>query len=116
VIEIRDTAPDVDVQAVEYIRLLGYPRGWELRDRAKELGDWAREWFSTHGRPWVYAREGEKCRRCGGRIRRIDGVQFTSTRVRTPCSRRCLRAILLAASAGPELEEGAGAVARREAR
>ena len=106
-IEIRDTAPDVDVQAVEYIRLLGYPRGWELRDRAKELGDWAREWFSTHGRPWVYAREARELL-VGDSSVTIDGVQFTSTRVRdTLQSAGAYGAILLAASAGPELEEEA---------
>lgn len=106
-IEIRDTAPDVDVQAVEYIRLLGYPRGWELRDRAKELGDWAREWFSTHGRPWVYAREARELV-VGDTSVTIDGVQFTSTRVRdTLQSAGAYGAILLAASAGPELEEEA---------
>jgi len=107
VIEIRDTAPDVDVQAVEYVRLLGYPRGWELRDRAKELGDWAREWFSTHGRPWVYAREARELL-VGDSSVTIDGVQFTSTRVRdTLQSAGAYGAILLAASAGPELEEEA---------
>ena len=106
-IEIRDTAPDVDVQAVEYIRLLGYPRGWELRDRAKELGDWAREWFSTHGRPWVYAREARELV-VGDTSVTIDGVQFSSTRVRdTLQSAGAYGAILLAASAGPELEEEA---------
>ncbi len=106
-IEIRDTAPDINVQAVEYIRLLGYPRGWELRDRAKELGDWAREWFATHGRPWVYAREARELV-VGDNSVTIDGVQFTSTRVRdTLQSAGAYGAILLAASAGPELEEEA---------
>ncbi len=108
-IEINDTSPDVDVQAVEYVRLLGYPRGWVLRDRAKELADWARGWYSTHGRPWVYAREAGDLQ-VGDHSITVDGVPFTSARVRnTFHSAGAHSAILVAASAGPELEREAQA-------
>ena len=45
-IEISDPSPPVNVQPAEYIRLLGYPRGWALDGRAQELGGWAREWYA----------------------------------------------------------------------
>ena len=45
VIEISDTAPRVDVQTAEYVRLLGYPPGWVLAERASELAAWARDWY-----------------------------------------------------------------------
>jgi hypothetical protein len=107
VIEFNDNHPDVDVQTVEYIRLLGYPRGWELRDRAKELADWARDWYSTHGQPWVYAREAKELRLSGDTIV-VDGVPFTTVRLRNTFeSAGAHGAILVAASAGPELEEEA---------
>ncbi len=58
-IELVDTCPDVNVQPAEYKRLLGYPRDWVVRDRARELVDWARDWYARHGQPWVYAREAD---------------------------------------------------------
>jgi len=109
VIEFTDNDPNVDVQAVEYIRLLGYPRGWELRDRARELADWARTWYEAHGQPWVYARESRDLRINGDTIV-VDGVPFTTARLRNTFeSAGAHSAILVAASAGPELEEEAQA-------
>jgi hypothetical protein len=109
VIEIHDSSPDVNVQLVEYIRLLGYPRGWTLKDRAKELADWARDWYSTHGRPWLYARNADDLQ-VGDDTVVVDGVAFVSARVRnTLHSAGAHSAILAAVSAGPELEEEAQA-------
>jgi len=109
VIEIRDRSPDVNVQLAEYVRLLGYPRGWVLKDRAKELADWARAWYFTHGRPWVYARNADDLQ-VGDDTIRVDGVVFASARVRnTLHSAGAYSAILTAVSAGPELEEEAQA-------
>ena len=48
-IRITDTKPDAQVQAAEYLRLLGYPREWELTDRALALSEWAREWYAENG-------------------------------------------------------------------
>ena len=106
-IEILDSAPDVNVQPVEYMRLLGYPRGHVLGDRAKELADWARDWYSVHGRPWVYARQ---ARSLG--IEResifVDGVTFTSARLRNTLEAAGAHdVVLVAVSAGPELESEA---------
>jgi hypothetical protein len=109
VIEIHDRSPDVDVQVVEYIRLLGYPRGWVLGDRAKELADWARDWYTTHGRPWVYAREAGGLQ-VGDNAVVVDDVEFASARVRnTLHAAGAHSAILVAVSAGPELEQEAQA-------
>jgi hypothetical protein len=109
VIEIKDSNPAVEVELVEYIRLLGYPRGWVLKDRAKELADAARDWYSAHGRPWVYAREAGDLQ-LGDDAIVVDGVSFRSGRVRnTLHSAGAHSAILAAASAGPELEEEAQA-------
>ena len=108
-IEIHDRSPDVDVQSIEYIRLLGYPRGWILQDRAGELADWARDWYATHGRPWVFARQAGELQ-IGDHTIVVDGVAFTSMRVRnTFHAAGAHSAILVAASAGPELEEEAQA-------
>jgi hypothetical protein len=107
VIEIHDTSPRADVQAAEYIRLLGYPRGWRLEGRAQELGDWAREWYAIHGRPWTYAR-GVHAIRLDENAVVIDGVRFNSSRLRTTLvDAGADRAFLVAVSAGPELEEEA---------
>jgi len=107
VIEISDTAPDVDVHPGEYARLLGYPRGWVLGERARELADGARDWYARHGHPWVYARQAGGLR-IGDDTIVIDGVAFRSTRLRnTLHAAGAHSAILVAASAGPELEQEA---------
>ena len=59
-IELASTHPDVNVLPEEYLRLLGYPRGWVLEGRALELANWARDWYLRNGRPWFYARQAEK--------------------------------------------------------
>nr|MBA3297496.1 hypothetical protein [Acidobacteriota bacterium] len=106
-IEIHDTAPDVHVQPAEYTRLLGYPAGWILGDRARELADSARNWYARHGHPWVYARQAGVLR-TGDDTIVIDGVTFSSTRLRnTLHAAGAHSAFLVAVSAGPELEQEA---------
>jgi hypothetical protein len=109
VIEIRDTSPDVVVEPAEYTRLLGYPRGWTLDGRAKELGDWARDWYAHHGHPWTYARNVDGiCVRDGAVV--LAGVTFNSRRLSTMLAAAGAdRAFVVAVSAGPELEEEAQA-------
>jgi hypothetical protein len=103
-IELADTAPLVDVQPVEYNRLLGYPPGWVLEGRAQELAEMAAGWFASNGRPWVYARQAENLRTDNGSIE-IDGASFTSARLRSTLQRaEAHSAIMVAAGAGPELE------------
>jgi hypothetical protein len=109
VIEIVDTSPDVSIQPAEYIRLLGYPRGFALDGRALELAESAREWFRRHGHPWVYARGVDMLRIDDSSVV-IDGVRFTSPRLRrTLHAAGAEDAVLVAASAGPELEQEAQA-------
>jgi PAS domain-containing protein len=109
VIEIIDSSPDVNVQRAEYTRLLGYPRGFELEGRALELVECTREWFEHNGQPWVYAREVDALHTEGDAVV-IDGVKFNSTRLcSTLHAAGAERAVLVAVSAGPELEEEAQA-------
>ncbi len=103
-IEIHDIAPNIDVQPAEYHRLLGYPRGGVPSERAIELAAWARDWYGQHGRPWVYAREAALDQIGDGTIV-IDGVTFNSTRLRNTLEAAGAHAaILVAVSAGPEIE------------
>ncbi len=53
--ELTDTKPDINVKEEEYKRLLGYPHNYELEGRARELADWARQWYNENGSPWIYA-------------------------------------------------------------
>lgn len=113
-IELVDTLPDINVQPAEYKRLLGYPRDRVLSGRERELADQARAWYATNGRPWVYARQAESLSLENGSIK-IDGIPFTSSRVQ-----RTLRqaegdgAVLVAVSAGPEVEAEAQRLWREE--
>lgn len=106
-IEIHEPSPLVAVETAEYIRLLGYPRGWTLDGRAEELADWARDWYARHGRPWIYARGIDGVRVDDGAVV-VEGVRFNSRRLNATLSQGGAdRAFLVAVSAGPELEEEA---------
>ena len=74
-IELAGTLPEVNVLPEEYGRLLGYPRGWVLEGRARELADWARDWYRKNGRPWFYVRQAESLEIVGDSIG-IDGVRI----------------------------------------
>jgi len=107
-IELSCTLPKVDVLTDEYVRLLGYPRGRVLEGRARELADWARDWYAKNGRPWFYARQAESLEITGGSIR-IDGVSFTSRRLQATLQQaQAHSVILVAVGAGAEAEEEAG--------
>jgi hypothetical protein len=103
-IELYDTIPDTNVQPAEYKRLLGFPREVVLKDRVRELAEWAREWYAKNGRPWVYARQIAKLDVSNGSID-IDDVRFNSSTLhRTLRDAGAHGAILAAVSAGPEVE------------
>ena len=103
-IEIFDTAPDARVEEAEYTRLLGYPRGFEIEDRARELVDWAGAWYADHGRPWIYARELDAVAGESGNVT-LDGVPFSSPRLsRTLGAAGAHRAVVVAVGAGLDLE------------
>ena len=61
-IELAGTLPEVDVLPEEYVRLLGYPRGWVLEGRARELADWARDWYAEERAAVVLCEAGGKLR------------------------------------------------------
>ena len=106
-IEFADTQPGVNVSTDEYTRLLGYPRGWTLRDRALELSEWARTWYGAHGHPWMYAREAQRIEAADDSVL-IDQVPFTSTTLlKTLREAGAHGAVVAAAGAGPELEDEA---------
>src|SRR6187399_3477242 len=105
--EFIDTAPDIQVDEVEYVRLLGCPRGHVLEDRSRELADWARDWYAERGRPWVFARQGRAIAIAPGAVA-IDGVVFRSERLSAMfADAGAESAMLVAVSAGPELEREA---------
>jgi hypothetical protein len=106
-IELAGTVAEVSVLPEEYARLLGYPRGWVLEGRARELADWAREWYAQNGRPWVYARQAESFDLAGDSIQ-IDGIAFGSKRLKNTLEQaEAHSVILVAVGAGPEAEEEA---------
>lgn len=106
-IELADAPADVNVLMSEYTRLLGYPRGWELEGRAKELADWARDWYAKNGRPWVYARQAEELEVVGDCIL-IHGASFRSSRLENTLRAAEAHSVILAAvGAGIEAEEEA---------
>src|ERR1700686_3247989 len=91
-----DVHPAVEVKTAEYQRLLGYPAGHELDGRARELADWAREWYAEHGRPWIYAREAGSVG-TGGASVIVEGVRFHSGVLRRRFERAAAHGAVLAA-------------------
>ena len=103
-IELIDTLPDVNVAEAEYRRLLGLPRDRGLEGRSRELTDLARGWYARHGRPWVYARQAGDVVAGDGFVR-IDGHTFASRRLEhTLAAADACGIVLVAVSAGPEVE------------
>src|SRR5579871_797358 len=106
-IEIVDTAPEVNVQPAEYRRLLGYPPDHDCSERALELSRWARDWYAHHGRPWTYARE------VGDVVMNGDGIQLERVSFHSkPLQEKLEKAgahgvFLVAAGAGDALEQEA---------
>ncbi len=106
-IELAEARAAVNVLPEEYVRLLGYPRGFEMEGRALELATWAREWYAQHGRPWVYARQAETFALDTASIC-VDGERFTSARLRSTLEQAGAHsAVLVAVGAGAEAEEEA---------
>src|SRR5579863_2594821 len=106
-IELAEMVSEVDVLEEEYSRLLGYPRGFVLEGRARELADWARAWYAEHGRPWMYARQAESFAIDENKIG-IDGAQFTGSRLKVTLEQaKAHSVILVAVGAGAEAEEEA---------
>ena len=105
---------NVDVQAAELHRLLGYPAGHAPEGRAAELEAEVREWYARHGRPWVERRETGRLALDNGTVK-VDGVAFTSRRLHQSLQEaEAHAAVLVAVSAGPEAEERAQELWREE--
>ena len=103
-IELLDTLPDINVQPAEYKRLLGFPREHVLSGRSRELAEWARAWFARNGHPWIYARQAQQLSITNGSIA-IDGASFSSSALqKTLHQAEADSVILVAVSAGLELE------------
>ncbi|HEY1220494.1 MAG: hypothetical protein ABSE42_10100 [Bryobacteraceae bacterium] len=103
-LDLAGSFPEVDVLEPEYHRLLGYPRGATLSERAQELAGWARAWYRANGQPWVYAREAAALEVAGDGIR-LEGAPFRSRRLRAMFEQAAAGgAVLVAASAGGEVE------------
>ncbi len=106
-LELACTLPELQVQEDEYVRLLGFPRGWVLEGRSRQLANWARDWYAKHGRPWMYARQAGQLELRGGSIY-MDGAEFTSKRLQATLEQAEAHSVILAAvGAGPEAEEEA---------
>ena len=105
--ELIDTNPDINVREEEYKRLLGYPHNFELKERARELSDFARSWFNENGNPWIYAFQTADIDYSGERLK-INDVEFSSFKLRNQLAdAQTSTAMLVAVSAGKECEEKA---------
>lgn len=106
-LELFDPNPTVNVAPAEYQRLLGFPREHVPEGRARELADWAREWFGKHGKPWIYARQTDALQLAAGRLR-IGDAEFSSQQLHDQFeTAQARQAVLVAVSAGKECEEKA---------
>jgi hypothetical protein len=106
-IELAETLARVDVEPAEYTRLLGYPAGRRLEGRPAELAQGARAWFAARGRPWVYARTAGRLAMTERTVV-IDDVPFGAARLHGRFGRaEADAAVLVAVSAGPELDAAA---------
>jgi hypothetical protein len=104
--ELIDRQPEIVVPESEYKRLLGYPADHPLEGRARELADWAREWYARHGQPWIYA--GDARIEVADGTLRINDARMASPRLHDQVTAaQAGEAVLAALSAGPECEEEA---------
>ena len=103
-IEVFETQADSQVQEAEYQRLLGYPPSHTLEGRARDLADWARQWYADHGKPWVYARRIETLDLSDAGVC-LDGVSFATRPLRERLKEaRAHQAMVTLVSAGAECE------------
>lgn len=103
-----DRAPAYEVSEARYARLLGYPPGKLLEGGAAEVAEASREWMARYARPWAHWRvlsitavepdvvvvEGAAVLRSGPLARGVGEY-------------RCTHLAVMAASAGPEVDEQA---------
>jgi hypothetical protein len=105
--ELIDKKPDTNVKESEYKRLLGYPSDYELEDRARELADWARQWYNENGKPWIYALKYDKLDTSKENLS-IENIELSSKKLRNQFAEaEADSAMLAVVSAGKECEEKA---------
>ena len=94
------------VKEREYLRLLGLPRGRSLEGDLRARADGARQWYASHGQPFVAARRVALREVASGVIALETGEALTSTvladRLRT---HEAHALVALGASAGREVAE-----------
>ena len=106
-LELIETAPNVNVQESEYQRLLGLPKSHLMEGRTRELADAARHWYAENGRPWIYAREVNALELADGKVR-IGETEFSSRQLHDQfVEAQVHTAVLVAVGAGRECEEHA---------
>ncbi len=106
-LHLTDLQPDTSVQDAEYSRLLGYPPHHVPEGRARELAQWAREWYAKNGRPWVYARQNGSLELAGDGVK-MDGAVFSSKQLHDRfAAAEAHTAVVVAVSAGAQCEEKA---------
>jgi hypothetical protein len=104
--EFLDTKPDIRVNDAEYLRLLGFPAGYVLEGRVRELADWARNWFQGNGRPWIYGRQTDF--KLANQRLQMNGTVLNSKRLHDQLlDAEAHEAMLVIVSAGRECEETA---------
>jgi hypothetical protein len=105
--EQTDISPDVNVQEAEYKRLLGFPAHHQLEGRVRELADNAAQWYSEHGRPWIFARQTNHVEFVNDRLR-IGDIEFSSQQLHDQfVAANARNVVLVAVSAGEECERKA---------
>ena len=112
--KLIDTNPDINVQLVEYKRLLGFPNHYELEGTALILVDWAKQWYTANGNPWIYALQINDLDYAEDNLR-IDNTVFLSKKLRRQFAEAQVQsAMLLVVSAGHECEEMANQLWKEE--
>lgn len=106
-LHLTDLQPDASVQDAEYSRLLGYPPHHVPEGRARELTQWAREWYAKNGRPWIYARQNGSLELAGEGVK-MDGAIFSSKQLHERFAAvDAHTSVVVAVSAGAQCEEKA---------
>ena len=103
-LQFSDVQPAVEVDVQEYKRLLGLPSDYALEGRVASLADWARLWYSRHGRPWFHVQQAQKVEIEEAGVT-LDGATMKSPRLqRIFEDSKADGAVLVAVGAGPEAE------------
>lgn len=104
--ELLLTPQSVAIPRAEYHRLLGYPPGHEPGSRIHDLITATTDWYTRHGRPWIYLREAS-LDLTGDRLL-IDAVPFHSPKLRTHLREAgATRVMLAAVGAGAAISDRA---------